>query len=144
LLLQGTKLLDDLSTVEIKLGNSTFKSSDNKTEAGTGYFKKTINGNMVEPEMGNVFSYYKYPISQSTNWSINQLGFGLLAVFLKILTRSLPLKTPLKLSKKLFIEKNTDRGPVLTPINERDYLKVGDKIKCGSNCGQTGIWSMYI
>src|SRR5204862_856143 len=54
LLLQGTKMLDDMSTVEIKLGNSTFKSSDNKTEAGTGYFKKTIDGNMVEPEMGNI------------------------------------------------------------------------------------------
>ena len=37
--------------------------------------------------------------------------------------------TPLKLSKKLFVEKNTDRGPVLTPVNEGDELHVGDKIK---------------
>ena len=31
--------------------------------------------------------------------------------------------------KKLFVETNTDRGPVLTPINEGDAVKVGDKIK---------------
>ena len=37
--------------------------------------------------------------------------------------------TPLKLVKKLFVEKNTDRGPVLTPINDGDVIKVGDKIK---------------
>ena len=33
------------------------------------------------------------------------------------------------MDKKLFVEKNTDRGPVLTPINEGDAVKVGDKIK---------------
>jgi uncharacterized protein YfaS (alpha-2-macroglobulin family) len=37
--------------------------------------------------------------------------------------------TPLQLSKKLFIEKNTDNGPVLIPVNEGDALHVGDKVK---------------
>ena len=37
--------------------------------------------------------------------------------------------TPLQLVKKMFVEKNSDRGPVLTPVNEGDILKVGDKIK---------------
>lgn len=37
--------------------------------------------------------------------------------------------TPLSLIKKLFVEKNSDRGPVLTPVNDGDVLKVGDKIK---------------
>ena len=31
--------------------------------------------------------------------------------------------------KKLFVEKNTDRGPVLQPLKEGDALKVGDKVK---------------
>ena len=38
-------------------------------------------------------------------------------------------ETPLKLNKKLFIEKNSDKGPILTPVNEGTQLKVGDKIK---------------
>jgi hypothetical protein len=37
--------------------------------------------------------------------------------------------SPLKLIKKLFVEKNTDRGPVLNPVNENDELHTGDKIK---------------
>ena len=35
----------------------------------------------------------------------------------------------MKLVKKLFVEKNTDRGPVLTPVNDGDVIKIGDKIK---------------
>ena len=35
----------------------------------------------------------------------------------------------MKLVKKLFIEKNTDRGPVLQPLKEGDALQVGDKVK---------------
>ena len=31
--------------------------------------------------------------------------------------------------KKLFVEKNTDRGPVFNPVKNDDALKVGDKIK---------------
>ena len=128
LLLQGTKMLDDMSTVEIKLGNSTFKSSDNKTEAGTGYFKKTIDGNMVEPEMGNISVTINtqpanQPTGQSTSWG------SVYWQYFEDLDKITTAETPLKLSKKLFIEKNTDRGPVLTPINEGDYLKVGHKIK---------------
>ena len=37
--------------------------------------------------------------------------------------------TPFRLTKKLFIEKNSDSGPVLQPVNEGEILKVGDKIK---------------
>ncbi len=37
--------------------------------------------------------------------------------------------TPLQLNKKLFLEKNTDRGPVLTPVDEATEVHVGDKIK---------------
>ncbi len=38
-------------------------------------------------------------------------------------------ETPLKLDKKLFVERNTDAGPVIEPITEGMKLKVGDKIK---------------
>jgi uncharacterized protein YfaS (alpha-2-macroglobulin family) len=38
-------------------------------------------------------------------------------------------ETPLKLSKQLFVETNTDSGLVLTPVREGAAVKVGDKIK---------------
>jgi uncharacterized protein YfaS (alpha-2-macroglobulin family) len=40
-----------------------------------------------------------------------------------------PSKTPLVLKKQLFLQKNTDAGPVIEPISEKTTLKVGDKIK---------------
>jgi hypothetical protein len=45
------------------------------------------------------------------------------------ITSSSNTKMPLTLTKKLFIEKNTDRGPVLEPVTDNGSLKIGDKIK---------------
>jgi uncharacterized protein YfaS (alpha-2-macroglobulin family) len=40
-----------------------------------------------------------------------------------------PAETPLKLSKKLFREVNTDRGPVITPVTDSAKLSIGDIVK---------------
>ena len=37
--------------------------------------------------------------------------------------------TALKINKQLFLQQNTDRGPVITPIIENTALVVGDLIK---------------
>jgi hypothetical protein len=128
LLLQGSDLLINESVVEIKLGNTTVKSTDNKQEEGTGYFKKTINGSLVTPNMGNISikqESSKIPPSGGGGASWGGIYWQYFEDIDKITTAS----TPLKLYKKLFVETNTDRGPVLTPINEGDAVKVGDKIK---------------
>jgi hypothetical protein len=36
--------------------------------------------------------------------------------------------SPLKLSKKLFLQKNSERGPLLEPVNENGTLRAGDKV----------------
>ncbi len=38
----------------IKLGNTVLNSKDENQEAGTGYFKRKIDGDKVTPEMGNI------------------------------------------------------------------------------------------
>jgi hypothetical protein len=130
LLLQGTDLLSNESIVEIKLGNTTIRSSDSKQEAGTGYFKKTINGPLITPNMGNI-NLTIQPLNNTTT-SATSWG-GIYWQYFEDLDKIIPpnggTSTPLKLDKKLFVEKNTDRGPVLTPINEGDAVKAGDKIK---------------
>ena len=37
--------------------------------------------------------------------------------------------SPLSISKKLFVQKNTDRGPVLEPLDKNNTLHIGDRIK---------------
>ncbi len=128
LLLQGTNWLTDEPVVEIKLGNTTVGSADNKQEAGTGYFKNVIEGQKVNPQMGTVavkLDDPKIPPSGGGGATWGAIYWQYFEDLDKITTAS----TPLKLEKKLFVEKNTDRGPVLTPVKEGDNLKVGDKIK---------------
>lgn len=127
LLLNGSNWLAEEKAVTINLGNTIIKSTDDKSEAGTGYFKKTIEGDKVQQGMGNITvsisSPTNQPITQSTSWG------GVYWQYFEDLDKITASETPLKLVKKLFIERNSDKGPVLEPVRDGDALKVGDKIK---------------
>jgi hypothetical protein len=126
LLLPGTEWLTSEPVVEIKLGTTTISSAENVQEAGTGYFKKTIEGEKVKPQMGNI----AVTVSMAGNQTSNSTTWGAVYwQYFEDLDKITTASTPLNLVKKLFIEKNTDRGPVLTPVNDGDVLKIGDKIK---------------
>ena len=124
LLLQGNDWLSNTPEVEINLGDKTISSAGEKQEAGTGYFKKTIDGPFVNQGMGEI----TVKIARGNNNTSSSWG-AVYWQYFEHLDKITPASTPLKLNKKLFLEKNTDKGPVLTPVNENDYLKVGDKIK---------------
>lgn len=127
LLLNGSSWLSEEKEVQISLGNTIVKSSDDKTEAGTGYFKKTIDGEKVKPEMGNINVSITPSANQhsstSTSWG------SVYWQYFEDLDKITPAETPLKLVKKLFIEKNSDSGPVLQALTDGDELHVGDKVK---------------
>ncbi|QNA45305.1 alpha-2-macroglobulin family protein [Lacibacter sediminis] len=122
LLLQGGEWIAAEPVVEIKAGDQLFSTSTEKTEAGTGYFKRSIDGNFVKPAFGN--------INVTVSKSNGQPGWGAAYwQYFENLDKITSAETPLKLQKKYFVERNTANGPVLTPVNEGDELKVGDKIK---------------
>jgi hypothetical protein len=130
LLLQGTQWLTSEPVVEIKLGNITISSNDNKQEAGTGYFKKTIDGSKVNPAMGNISVKVESSKASPSGGGLAGASWGgIYWQYFEDLDKITGSATPLNLVKKLFVEKNTDRGPVLTPVKDGDVLKVGDKIK---------------
>lgn len=120
LLMDNGEWLSAEPQVNITLGNTSASTSD-AAEAGTGYFKKVIDGESVKPEMGNI---------RVTVASQPQASWG--AVYWQYfdnLENITTAATPLQLRKKLFVEKNTEQGPVLVPLNTGDVLKVGDKVK---------------
>lgn len=128
LLLNGSNWLAEEKLITINLGNTIIKSREEKTEAGTGYFKKRIEGDRVQQGMGNitvsVASANDKPLTgSSTSWGAAYWQY------FEDLDKITASETPLKLVKKLFIEKNSDKGPVLQAIKDGDELKVGDKIK---------------
>jgi hypothetical protein len=125
LLLKGSDWLSEAPAVTIKLGSTTFQQTDQTAETGTGYFKKIIDSEGFHAEMGNI-----QVVTSGKAGTLSQPGWGAVYwQYFENLDKISMAKTPLKLSKMLFLEKNSDNGPVLTPVKSGDILNVGDKIK---------------
>lgn len=123
LLLKGSDWLVYDELAEIKVGKEVidpFGRDDTKVEAGTGYFKTSWTGGDVKPEMGNITVTNK---NESIAWG------AVYWQYFEDLDKITTQETPLKLDKKLFVERNTDSGPVIEPVTDGMKLKVGDKIK---------------
>lgn len=128
LLLNGSNWLAEEKEVTVVLGNTTIKSTDDAAEAGTGYFKKRIAGEAVKPAMGNI----TVTLNVSTPKPLNQTATSWGSVYWQYfedLDKITAAATPLQLKKQLFIERNTDKGPVLEALADGAELKVGDKVK---------------
>ncbi len=129
LLLGGNNWLAEEKEVNINLGNKILiNSKDDGTQAGTGYFKKRLDGEKVKAEMGNI----TVNLNSSTSKPLNQTSTSWGSVYWQYfedLDKITSAETPLKLKKQLFKEVNTDKGPSLVAINDGDELKVGDKVK---------------
>ncbi|MBU0488307.1 MAG: hypothetical protein KKA07_17165 [Bacteroidetes bacterium] len=123
LLLRGTSQLESTEIVDVTLGDMKIDPKTNpdiKTEAGTGYYKTSWGEGKIKPEMGNVTVTKK---DAGVAWG------ALYWQYFEQLDKITPHETPLKLDKKLFVQRNTDSGPVIEAITESTKLKVGDKIK---------------
>lgn len=123
LLLKGADLLASDELVEITLGDMKIdpkKMDGVKVEAGTGYFKTSWGKGDIKSNMGNVTVTKK---DAGVAWG------ALYWQYFEQLDKITPHETPLKLEKKLFLQKNSDTGPVITPITNKTKLQPGDKIK---------------
>jgi hypothetical protein len=125
LLLGGTSWLAEENKVTISAGGTIIKTVDDKTEAGTGYFKKTIPAQDVKSAMGNI----TVAIEKNDRKAAPAIGWGAAYwQYFEDLDQITAAATPLKLTKRLFVEKNTDKGPALEAISDGATLKVGDKV----------------
>lgn len=123
LLMKGTQTLSTDNNTKVEIGALKFDPDDDKnlkTEAGTGYFKTTINPDKITPEMSNI--------------SINKTGAGISwgAVYVQYFEDLNKIRHSgngqLKVSKKLFVETKTEKGPVLVPIENEKGVKIGDRV----------------
>ena len=124
LLLRGSDWLTVTPDVTLQLGDWKISSKEEKAQEGTGYMKKIVEGEKIRPDMGNI-TVTVQQLAQSTlpTWG------GVYWQYFEELDKITFAATPLRLDKKLFIESNTDRGPVLKPVIDGEAIKLGDKIK---------------
>lgn len=122
LLLHGGTWLMNEPAITVTLGNTVVDLSRQSSEAGTGYFKTSWKGNDVAPEMGN--------IKVTRNSSDPGVSWGAVYwQYFEQLDKITPSATPLSLQKKLFIQRNSETGPVMEPITATTQLKPGDLVK---------------
>ena len=123
LMLRGSDWLVNDELAEIKLGKEIidpFSLEDTRVEAGTGYFKTSWSGGEIKPDMGDITVTNK---NSSIAWG------AVYWQYFEDMDKITTHETPLQLNKKLFVERNTDAGPVIEPVEEGTILKAGDKIK---------------
>ena len=123
LLMQGTGYLMTEPGVEISFGKNGELPFvlPAKTEAGTGYFKTDFYGSDIKPQMANVRVTKK---TAGPGWG--SLYWQYFEDLDKITKPQTP--NPLTVSKKLFKEVKTDRGPKLEEIMATTSLEPGDRV----------------
>jgi uncharacterized protein YfaS (alpha-2-macroglobulin family) len=123
LLLQGSDWLSVTEMVDVVIGGQQIEPSileDIKVEAGTGYYKTSWNTSEIKPEMATIELTKKG----------NGIAWGSLYwQYFEDLNQITSADTSLKLSKKLFLKKNTDKGEEISEIKPETKLQVGDLIR---------------
>jgi hypothetical protein len=118
LFMRGFDLLGEEESVDIQIGNE--KVVPEKTEAGTGYFKKSWTIQEIKPAMGSVTLTKR---TDGASWG------ALYWQYFEDLDKIKPQETPLKINKQLFKVSLNKNGEIITPVNDQLKLKVGDKVR---------------
>lgn len=122
LLLKGTDGLTMENTVSLIVGDQQLDPANDpslKTEAGTGYFKKSWSGGDVSAKMGNITVKKS---SEGVAWGAAYWQY------FEDLDKITFAETPLKLKKELFVEVRTNSGKQLKKITAAEPIKIGDKV----------------
>ncbi len=123
LLYYGTDWLTGGAMVEIKLDNQLLEPK--VKEAGTGYFKETIPGHEVTPQLGNVSVSLASPSGRSGGTTI---GWGAMYwQYYQDTDKVQEQGNSLSVTKSMFVEKTENNISSLLPI-EQIKLQKGDKI----------------
>ncbi len=123
LLLRGSDWLSLEKSVKVQIGNIAINPAtmpEIKTEAGTGYFKIAWQGKEIKPEMAKATITKK---GKGIAWG------GLYWQYFEDLDKITNAKTPVAITKELFIRKFTDTGEKMDKITPETIIKVGDLVR---------------
>jgi hypothetical protein len=122
LLRRGSDLLASDKLVQVTMGGERVdpKAMGAQVEAGTGHYRVDWRGGDIRPDQGTVVVKKE---DQGIAWG------AVYWQYFEQLDKITPAKTPLSVEKTLYLQRNTDAGPVLEPITEKNRLHVGDLVK---------------
>lgn len=106
LLNSGSNLLAPKKNVKVSLGKELIRPE--KVEAGTGFYEKRFSTNQIKASMGEVKLSKE---DKGIAWG------GLHWHYFEDIKNITPHKSPLSLVKKLWVKRDTKKGPTLFPIS---------------------------
>ncbi len=116
LLLRGSDLLASDALVEVSMGGELIQPDN--VEAGTGFYEQRFVGGQIKPELGQI-SVKK--VDDGVAWG--SVHWQYLEDVAKITPHE---GTPLKLTKQLYVKKNTNKGKMLVKVD--GPVEVGDEL----------------
>ncbi|MGB0980823.1 MAG: carboxypeptidase-like regulatory domain-containing protein [Winogradskyella sp.] len=119
LMLSGSDWLTVKENTEIKIGGIKYEDSTN-SQLNIGYQNIELLENEIDRKKAKI---------EINNKSKSQGFGGIYWQYFEDLDKIASAKTPLKLSKKLFLKTNTDKGEEISEITSKTKLKVGDLVR---------------
>jgi len=116
LLLRGADLLSGTKLVRVWVGSEEVRPE--KVEAGTGFYEKRWSGAQIRTDQGKIRMQKE---EKGIAWG------GLHWQYFQDLSKIKAQSGNLGLEKKLFVRKNTKKGPVILPIKDQK-LELGDTL----------------
>jgi hypothetical protein len=126
-LMNGSNWLEDNRAVRIQLGKTIFDSKQLKTEAGTGYFQKRIEGAKLTPEMGKI-QVSTSSIKSGTDKSYQPAWGAIYWQYFEDMDKITNANTSLKIQKQLLVEQHGEKGKILVPVDANNPMHVGDRL----------------
>lgn len=125
LLANGSNWLVEDKPLKISLPKAkekevSIRKAMGSAEAGSGYFRVDWQDNEINPRMGSV------KVENQNN--VVAWGSMYWQYFEELDKIEVFKETPLTLKKQLYRVDNSDKGPVLLPVNDKNGLKPGDKV----------------
>ncbi|MBC6111704.1 MG2 domain-containing protein [Pedobacter fastidiosus] len=123
LLMRGYDLLSESNEPEILIGGKSFTQlgiTEQAKEAGTGYEKITVTGQNIKPEMAQV---------QVKNNNKTIAWGAYYWQYFEQLDKITSSATGVKINKQLFLQKQSEKGSLLTPLTKDNVLTPGDLLK---------------
>jgi hypothetical protein len=116
ILRSGKNWLASDALLKISLGGTEVKPEN--VEAGTGFYESRFVGEAVKPELGKIELKKE---DEGVSWA--SVHWQYLEDMAKVTSHG---QSAMTLEKVLFLRKNTDKGPVLEPLN--GPVKIGDEL----------------
>lgn len=126
LLLRGHSWLMSEPAVTVSLGKTIVDLSSQATAAGTGYFKTSWEQKDIQPQMGDI-KLTRTGTAEGMSWGA--VYWQYFEQLDKITSSGNVSNAPLRLQKKLFVQRNTAAGPIIEAVTPATRLKPGDLVK---------------